>query len=110
MSKQAIETRYVGPTNCRGSRVTARAWAGKITDDWSAADSVERNHCRVAQLLCAKMGWTGVYIAGGKPDQTGNVYVGLHGTFSREWCERFLIGTEGEDWFLCQSLSAESVA
>lgn len=106
MTKQAIETRYYGPTNCRGSRIGAKSWAGKITDYWNHAENVARNHCRVAQLLCAKMNWQGLYIAGGRPDETGNVYVSLHGTFSREWCERYLIGTEGEDWFLIEVAKA----
>jgi hypothetical protein len=98
--KQAIETRYYGPTNTRGSRVGAKAWGGSTSDNWNCADNQAANHCRAAMLLCAKMGWHGVYVAGGKPDERGNVYVGLHGTFSREWCEQYLVGVEREDWFI----------
>ena len=34
---QAIQTTYHGPTNMRGSRVSARAEAGRVTLEWDDA-------------------------------------------------------------------------
>jgi hypothetical protein len=33
-SRQAIETKYIGPTNTRGAKVKASCYAGSLTIDW----------------------------------------------------------------------------
>ena len=54
---QAIETRYLGPTNTKGGRIRARAWAGAITVPYDPALSSEDNHRAAAMALEAKYGW-----------------------------------------------------
>ena len=55
---QAITTRYLGPTNHRGSRILATCSAGRLTHDWNHALNTEDNHREAAQALIAKLGWT----------------------------------------------------
>jgi hypothetical protein len=54
---QAIRTRYIGPSEVRGSRVTAKCEAGRITMEWDDALDVEDNHRAACAKLCAKLGW-----------------------------------------------------
>ena len=70
--RQAIVTRYYGPTDHRGSRVIARACAGSATVPWDHALDCEANHTAAAQALADKLGWKGKLIGGGLPDETGN--------------------------------------
>jgi len=72
---QAITTRYIGPTNTRGSRVKATASAGSVTLHWDDALNSEQNHNRAAEALANKFKWKGTYYGGGMPDGKGNVYV-----------------------------------
>ena len=55
---QAITTKYHGPGNVRGSRVTARAQAGSVSVEWDDALNSDENHRAAARALCAKVGWT----------------------------------------------------
>lgn len=57
MAYQAITTKFLGPTNVRGSRVKATCDAGSITIYWNHAIGVEANHRSAAEALCAKLGW-----------------------------------------------------
>ena len=54
---QAIETKYLGPTNYRGSRITAKAPAGKVTLEWNYELSTEENHVEAAKALANKFEW-----------------------------------------------------
>lgn len=70
----AIMTKYLGPTNTRGSRYKAFTESGRsitiaASDTLSSAD----NHKAAALALQAKMGWTDDLIEGGVPG--GYVYV-----------------------------------
>lgn len=57
-ARQAIITKYLGPTNSRGSRVKASCEAGSVTIDWNdALDSLE-NHAAAALALATKLQWT----------------------------------------------------
>jgi hypothetical protein len=56
---QAIQTKYIGPSNVRGARVKAWAEAGSLTLSWDHALNVEENHAKAAQALADKFGWTG---------------------------------------------------
>ncbi len=73
--RQAITTRYLGPTNYRGSRVKATCQAGSITISWDDALNSEDNHSVAAYSLAAKLNWSGKLIGGGLPDGRGNCYV-----------------------------------
>lgn len=57
---QAIQTRYFGPTNVRGSRIKATASAGSITVGYDHALNSEKNHEAAAIALIAKMEWQDV--------------------------------------------------
>lgn len=72
---QAIETRYLGPTNTRGSRIKATAAAGSITIHYDDALNSDENHKRAAIALAQKYGWEGRLVEGGSPGGSGNVYV-----------------------------------
>lgn len=89
---QAIETKFIGPTNYRGARVKARCQAGSITVSWDYGLDVDGNHDKAAMALVAKLGWDsshyGPWIGGGRPDGRGNVYVNARaslGRYARPW-------------------------
>lgn len=82
--RQAIVTKYLGPTNFRGSRIKASAYAGSIIVDYDCALNSERNHLEAAKKLANKYGWSGKWLAGGMPDETGNVYVNADAVFETD--------------------------
>ena len=56
---KAIETHFLGPTNYRGSRVTAKDDDGnRITLTWRHELNSDDNHKAAAYALCEKMHWT----------------------------------------------------
>lgn len=57
--RQAIVTRYLGPTNFRGSRVKATCEALSVTISWDHALNSTGNHTRAAKELASRLGWTG---------------------------------------------------
>ena len=78
--RQAIITKYLGPTDHKGSRVKATAQAGSITVPWDAAQSVDANHYIAAHALAMRYNWLSEdsdwkLVGGALPDGTGNVYV-----------------------------------
>ena len=66
--RQAIRTRYLGPTNYRGSRVVAECDAGRITVSWDYEGSVHDNHARACAALLKKLGWSQSMTGGGFMD------------------------------------------
>jgi hypothetical protein len=77
---QTITTRYLGPTETRGSRFKATQFGSfgggptSITLPYSYADGIESNHWLAASALIRKLGWpTDEWHAGGTP--TGMVFV-----------------------------------
>jgi hypothetical protein len=77
ITTQAIATKYLGPTNTRGGRIKATAWAGSITVPYDYALDVKDNHKAAADDLIAKMGWTGTFAQGGNTDGTGYYFVNV---------------------------------
>lgn len=75
MHVQAIITKYVGPTNFKGSRIKATASAGSVTVSYDSGLSSDANHDNAAYKLAEKFGWHGTYNRGGMPGDKGNVYV-----------------------------------
>ena len=69
---QAIQTKYICPTNFRGSRVSARCQAGRITVEWDNRYDVDLNHRNAAEKLQRKLGWDkdgyGRMVSGCLPD------------------------------------------
>jgi hypothetical protein len=78
--RQAIVTKYHGPTNSRGSRISATAEGGRVSMPYNSALSSERNHAVVAEALIRKRAWYGEWIGGGLPNEGGNVFVALEPT------------------------------
>ena len=75
---KAIVTKYHGPTNSRGARISATAEGGNrvvVHYDYGAREP----HDEAALALCDKLGWKGALAEGGMPDGRGNVYVFIPG-------------------------------
>jgi hypothetical protein len=54
---QAITTKFISPTNTRGSRYKATCEAGSLTVECDHSLNSEDNHKRAARLLIRKLGW-----------------------------------------------------
>lgn len=52
----AIETKYMGATNYRSSRIKAQAWDAKITMPYNHSLSGSANHALAAALLAERIG------------------------------------------------------
>lgn len=62
---KAITTRYLGPTNTKGSRVKATDNDGhSITISYNSGLRSEEAHAEAAIALCRKLGWHGHLAAG----------------------------------------------
>lgn len=73
---QAITTKFLGPTDFRGSRVKATASAGSATVSWDHSKDIEDNHRAAAEELCRRLDWSYKTLACGElPRGVGNVYV-----------------------------------
>lgn len=72
----AIITKYHGPSNARGSRITAstRNPGQRISVQCADNLSMDENHERAARQLCTKYGWYGRFVSGTLKDG------------SRAWC------------------------
>lgn len=71
--RQSITTRYLGPTNSRGSRIKATCEAGSVTIPYAYERSNEYAHVLACEALLAKFGWGGRYVGGATA--TGYVFV-----------------------------------
>lgn len=73
---QVIITKYLGPTNSRGSRIKVTSYSGSIIVNWDHAFSVAENHVFAANKLIKERGWDGGKFHGGLlPDDTGYAFV-----------------------------------
>jgi hypothetical protein len=72
---QAITTKYIGPSNTRGSRIKAKAATGSITIGCDDSLNIEQRHAKAAEALARKFGWHGNYFQGGSPDECGYCFV-----------------------------------
>lgn len=61
---QAIQTRYLCPTNSRGARIKAWAQAGSITIDYPHELSGQACHRAAAEALALKFKWDGQLLGG----------------------------------------------
>lgn len=108
--RQAITTKYLGPTNSRGSRIKATARKRSNSGpEMSATTSyqhggTEIEHCRAAKACAEKLGWSGLWVGGGNVDEDGFVFVCVGGITKAHVADalagRMELGTEGRDWFL----------
>lgn len=60
---RAIQTRFAGPTNTRGSRIIADAGdrGSRVVVNYEHALNSEQNHAYAAMLVTRKMGWIGEF-------------------------------------------------
>jgi hypothetical protein len=66
--RQSIQTKYIGPTNARGSRVSAISASGaRIVIEWDDALNTDENHKAAAMALARKLNWAGTWHAGSTP-------------------------------------------
>jgi hypothetical protein len=65
---QAITTKYIGPTNHRGSRIKATCAARSLTVSYDDAMNSTDNHKLAAYKLAETMGWRADYRGGVLPD------------------------------------------
>jgi hypothetical protein len=72
--RQAIVTKFHGPTNHRGARVKATADAGSVTVSWDHSLCIEANHRAAALALASRYGWPLDMVGGGLPG-SGYVFV-----------------------------------
>lgn len=52
---QAIQTKFLGPTNTRGSRFKATCWLTSFTMSRDYSASVEENHAAAIEALVCKL-------------------------------------------------------
>ena len=74
--RQAIQTKFLGPTNHRGARIKAFCDAGSVVVSWNYAVGVPENHALAAEALCQKLGWP-INLVGGSLPGSGYVFVQL---------------------------------
>lgn len=59
--RQILKTKYLGPTNTKGSRIKASCEAKSITINWNHSLDVEQNHKRALVTLHVQLGWSDYY-------------------------------------------------
>lgn len=69
---QAITTKYLCPTNSRGSRLIAKCAAGSVQIVYDDALNIDGNHVAAARALLDKLGWS----ARGYTVHTGCMHTG----------------------------------
>ena len=75
MAYTMIETKYLGATNHRGSRIVARRNHRRVTITYDPAKTPLDNHCAAAMILANEMTTKGRWIAADKHDGDGMVFV-----------------------------------
>ncbi len=81
---QTIRTKYVGPSNTRGSRIIATTTSGiRKVYPYDHRMNSEGNHTGAAWRLAESLGWKGSY-QGGHTDK-GMVFVNVDGAFSADY-------------------------
>jgi len=91
---QAIQTRFIGATNTRGSRVKAftEGFPRGVTVGYEHAASVEGAHDAAFLAFVRARGWWGLWARGASPDKRGNVYVCVATAYSADgvkFCKSF---------------------
>ena len=81
--RQAIVTKFHGPTNSKGSRIKASCEAGSIWFDYSYRHNSDQNHMLAVLALLRKLGWKGWWTIGGT--STGCVAVDHSGNWEDEY-------------------------
>ena len=79
---QTISTKYLGPTNHKGSRFKATHSGGftSVTMPMDYSMEASGNHTRVAFMLAEKLKWEGDYIGGHTKD--GMIFIDARPNYS----------------------------
>jgi hypothetical protein len=76
---RVVITKYIGPTNFHGSRISARAYGKRIIVTWDDALDVRDNHERAARELAKRQGWldgaASLVVGGCSPDDSGYTFI-----------------------------------
>jgi hypothetical protein len=75
MAYTMIETKYLGATNHRGSRIVARRNHRRVTIPYNPGMTPLANHSAAAMILANEMTTKGRWIAADKHDGDGMVFV-----------------------------------
>jgi hypothetical protein len=79
--RQAIQTKFFGPTNTRGARVKASAQVGSVVIPYDySLFGQERAHAEAAKRLAARYGWGGRWFGGANADGKGYTFVCVDST------------------------------
>ena len=70
-----IVTKFIGPTNHRGSRIAARSYSTAITIAWDYALDVGENHDAACAALARKLKLDGRWFRAETHDTKGYCYV-----------------------------------
>jgi hypothetical protein len=60
---QAIRTRYHGPTNTRGSRISATCEAGRLSVPYDHSKNLDANHRAACEAMRARLEWVAPHYA-----------------------------------------------
>jgi hypothetical protein len=69
--RQVIETKYLAPTNNRGSRIKASCQGGSITVPFDYSLNTNDRHLAAAVALAEKLEWKGELKGGWLPNGNG---------------------------------------
>ena len=72
---QAITTRFIGPTNSRGSRFSATCRAGRVIVSRDYSLNANENHIAAANALREKLGWMDIDMQSGMNHKDEGVHV-----------------------------------
>jgi hypothetical protein len=101
---KAIETRYHGPTNTKGGRISARSVDNPpMYREYDHGLHHSQRHAAVAKAYAEARKWPGLYVAGYTPG-SGYVFVNIGREISPSMIAGHTLkihplGFEGEDWF-----------
>jgi hypothetical protein len=108
--RQSITTKYIGPSNVRGSRIKATARKrSNLGGEMSLTvpyqyEGTEQEHCKAAKALARKLDWSGLWVGGGNVDENGYVFVNVAAHY--EGAPTDSIGMEDQDWFFIERATA----
>lgn len=77
--RQAIFTKYYGPTNHKCSRIVASCEAGRVTVPWNVELNTSDNHSAAVHALLLKMEWSGRWRGSSLGDGRRFVFIQLEG-------------------------------
>jgi len=75
---RCITTKYLGPTNTKGTRVKASGYNSHTTVSWDYSRSTYHNHERAARTLALLNGWMDehtVLLGGALPNSDGHAFL-----------------------------------